>query len=117
MTAIPGGKAKNDTIDAPKMAVLLRGGMWPQAYVSPAAMRASRELLRRRLHRVRTRAELVTPVPHTNRQDNWPEIGTDLAYQTNRPGGAERFADPAVPKSGEVDRALIDYYDTSGCAT
>ncbi len=33
MKAIPGGKAKNDKIDAHKIAVLLRGGMFPQAYV------------------------------------------------------------------------------------
>jgi transposase len=33
MKAIHGGKAKNDKIDAHKMAVLLRGGMLPQAYV------------------------------------------------------------------------------------
>src|SRR5262245_3373391 len=46
--AIHGGKAKNDQSDSPKMAVLLRGGMRPQAYVSPAAMRATRALLRRR---------------------------------------------------------------------
>ncbi len=31
MKAIHGGKAKNDTIDAHKIAVLLRGGMLPQA--------------------------------------------------------------------------------------
>ena len=31
--AIHGGKAKNDKIDAPKIAVLLRGGMFPQASV------------------------------------------------------------------------------------
>jgi hypothetical protein len=31
MKAIAGGKAKNDKIDAPKIAVLLRGGMLPQA--------------------------------------------------------------------------------------
>src|SRR6187397_2487501 len=31
--AIHGGKAKNDKIDAHKIAVLLRGGMLPQAYV------------------------------------------------------------------------------------
>jgi hypothetical protein len=37
--AIHGGKAKNDKIDAHKTAVLLRGGMLPQAYVYPAAMR------------------------------------------------------------------------------
>jgi transposase len=33
MTAIHGGKAKNDKIDAHKIAVLLRGGMLPQASV------------------------------------------------------------------------------------
>ena len=36
MKAIHGGKAKNDRIDAHKIAVLLRGGMIPQAYVYPA---------------------------------------------------------------------------------
>jgi transposase len=111
MKAIHGGKAKNDKIDAQKMAGLLRGGMLPQAYVYPADMRASRALLRRRLHLVRKRAELLTHVQQTNRQDNLPELGTDIAYKPNRPGGAERFADPAVPKSVEVDLALIDSYD------
>ena len=48
MNAIHGGKAKHDQIDAHKIAVLLRGGMRPQAYVYPAAMRATRDLLRRR---------------------------------------------------------------------
>jgi hypothetical protein len=33
MKAIHGGKAKHATIDAHKIAVLLRGGLLPQAYV------------------------------------------------------------------------------------
>ena len=33
MKAVHGGKAKTDKIDAHKIAVLLRGGMLPQAYV------------------------------------------------------------------------------------
>jgi len=33
MTAIHGGKAKHDTLDAHKIAVVLRGGMLPQADV------------------------------------------------------------------------------------
>ena len=33
MKAIHGGKAKNDKIDSQKIAILLRGGMLPQAYV------------------------------------------------------------------------------------
>ena len=111
MKAIHGGKAKNDKIDAQKIAVLLRGGMLPQAYVYPAEMRATRDLLRRRIHLTRKRAELLTHVQQTNSQYNLPEIGKKIAYKTNRAGVAERFADPAVQKSVEVDLALIDYYD------
>jgi len=59
MKAIHGGKAKNDKIDAHTIAVLLRGGMLPQAYVYPAAMRATRDLLRRRMPLMRKRAELL----------------------------------------------------------
>ncbi len=108
MKAIHGGKANNDTIDAHKIAVLLRGGMLPQASVYPAAMRATRDLLRRRMPLMRQRAELLAPVQKTNRQYNWPEIGKKLAYQANRDGVAERFPDPAVQKSLEIDLALID---------
>ena len=68
MKAIHGGKAKNDKIDAHKIAVLLRGGMLPQADVYPAALRATRDLLRRRLHLMRKRAELLTHLQNTKRQ-------------------------------------------------
>jgi transposase len=111
MKAIHGGKAKNDKIDAHKIAVLLRGGMLPQAYVYPAKMRATRDLLRRRMHLARKRGELLAHVQNTNSQYNLPAIGKKIAYKTNRDGVAERFADPAVQKSIEVDLALITYYD------
>jgi transposase len=111
MKAIHGGKAKNDRIDAHKIAVLLRGGMLPQAYAYPAAMRATRDLLRRRMHLMRKRAELLAHVQNTNSQSNLPAIGKKLAYKANRQGVAERFADPAVQKSIEVDLALIEHYD------
>ena len=111
MKAIHGGKAKNDKIDAQKIAVLLRGGMLPQAYVYPAEMRATRDLLRRRMHLMRKRAELLAHIQNTNSQYNLPEIGKKIAYKANRDGVAERFPDPAVQKSIEVDLALIGYYD------
>jgi len=111
MKAIHGGKAKNDKIDAQKIAVLLRGGMLPQAYVYPAEMRATRDLLRRRLHLTRKRAELLTHIQQTNSQYNLPEIGKKIAYKANRDGVAARFPEPAVQKSVEVDLALIDFYD------
>src|SRR5215475_1044330 len=111
MKAIHGGKAKNDKIDSQKIAALLRGGMLPKAYVYPAQMRATRDLLRRRTHLMRKRAELLAHVQNTNSQYNLPEIGKKIAYKANRDGIAERFPEPAVPKSVEVDLALIDFYD------
>ena len=57
MNAIHGGKAKNDKIDSQKIAGLLRDGMLPQAYGYPAEIRATRALLRRRMHLMRKRAE------------------------------------------------------------
>src|ERR687883_323284 len=111
MKAIHGGKTKNDKIDSQKIAVLLRGGMLPQAYVYPAAMRATRDLLRRRTHLMRKRAELLAHIQNTNSQYNLPEIGKKIAYKANRDGVAERFPDSAVQKSIEVDLALIGHYD------
>jgi transposase len=111
MKAIHGGKAKNDKMDAHKIAILLRGGMLPQAYVSPAEMRATRDVLRRRMHLARKRGELLAHVQNTNSQYNLPAIGKKIAYKANRDGVAERFADPAVQKSIEVDLALIGSYD------
>lgn len=111
MKAIHGGKAKHDKIDSHKIAALLRGGLLPQASVDPAAMRATRDLLRRRIHLLRKRAELFAHVQHTNRQDHLPEIGKKLASKAHRDGVAERFADPAVHKSIAVDLALMTYDD------
>ena len=68
MKAIHGGKAKNDRIDSHKIAVLLRGGMLPQAYVYPAAMRSTRDLIRRRLHLVRKRGQLLAHIQNTRAQ-------------------------------------------------
>ena len=111
MKAIHGGKAKNDKIDSHKIAVLLRGGMRPQADVYPAAMRSTRDLLRRRLHLVRTRGELLTHIQNTRAQYNLPAFEKRLASAANRQGVGERFPDPSVRKSIEVDLALIDQYD------
>jgi transposase len=93
MKAIHGGKATNDKIDSQKMAALLRGGMLPQASVSPAQRRATRDLLRRRMPLAHKRAELLAHVQNTNSQYHLPAIGTKIASKANRDGVAERFAD------------------------
>lgn len=111
MKAIHGGKAQNDKIAAHKIAVLLRGGMLPQAYVYPREMRATRDLLRRRTHLARKRGELLAHVQHTNSPYNLPALGKKIAYPANRDGGAERFTDPAGQKSIAVALARIGGYD------
>jgi transposase len=111
MRAIHGGKAKNDKIDSHKIAALLRGGLFPEAYVYPREMRGTRDLMRRRMHLMRKRSELLAHVHNTNSQYNLPEIKKNLRYPFNREGIPERFADPSVQKSIELDLNLIDFYD------
>ena len=92
-------------------AVLLRGGMLPMAYVYPAEMRATHDLLRR-CHLMRKRAELLVHIQNTNSQYCLPPFGKKIAYRKNRDGVAGRFPDPSVCKSLDMDLALIDQYDT-----
>jgi transposase len=113
MKAIHGGKAKNDDIDAEKIARLLRGGNLPVAYVYPKAMRATRDLLRRRTFFVRKRAELLAHLVNTNSQYNLPPLTKKLAYAANRDALdlPARFADPSVRLSAEADLALAGALD------
>ena len=85
--------------------------MLPQAYVYPAAMRSTRDLIRRRLHLVRKRGQLLAHIQNTRAQYNLPVFGRKLAYRTNREGVVEHFPDPSVRKSIAVDLSLIDQYD------
>ena len=111
MKAIHGGKAKNDKIDSRKIAVLLRGGMIPQAYVYPAKMRATRDLLRRRNHLMRKRAELFAHIQNTHSQYNLPDPMGRIAKPQNREGVVERFEDSSVQKMVAADLAVINAYD------
>jgi transposase len=111
MKAIHGGKAKNDKIDAHKIAVRLRGGMMPQAYVYPAEMSSTRDLLRRRMLRMRRRAELLAHIQRTNHQYNLADIGKKIAYRSNRDGVAERFVDPSMRSNVTLDLKRIGFYD------
>src|SRR5215467_6271135 len=113
LKAIHGGKAKNDRIDATKLARLLRGGTFPTAYAYPRGMRETRDLLRRRTYLVRQRAQLLTHLQILNSQYNLAPFGKKLAYAANRAELkiAERFADPSVQKSAAVDLALVDRRD------
>jgi transposase len=113
MKAIHGGKAKNDRIDANKIARLLRGGNFPLAYTYPKGMRETRDLLRRRNYFVRQRAALFTHLQILNSQYNLPPFSKKLAFAANRQelDIAQRFADPSVQKSAAANLAVIDGLD------
>jgi transposase len=112
MRAIHGGKAKNDRIDAAKIAGLLRGGMFPMAYVYPRAKRDTRDLLRRRCFFVNQRAQLMAHIVNTNSQYNHPPFTKKLSYAGNRSEEiAERFAHASTQMSVRADLNLIDAYD------
>lgn len=112
MRMIHGGKAKTDRIDAGKLAALLRGGMFPMAYVYPRAKRQTRDLLRRRSHFVRQRAQLIAHIQMTNAQFNLPPFTKKLTYAGNRTADiADRFEDASTRLSVGADLALIANYD------
>ena len=111
MKAIHGGKAKNDKIDSHKIASLVRGGTFPMAFVYPRHMRSTRDLLRRRMHLMRKRAELLCHIHNTNTQYNYDRLAKNLRYKNNRKLVDGRFADPSVQKSVDLDIQLINFYD------
>jgi transposase len=112
MKAIHGGKAKNDRLDAQKIAGLLRGGFFPLAHVYPKAKRETRDLLRRRSFFVRQRAQLIAHIQNTNSQYNLPPFPKKLTYKGNRSATiADRFEHPSTRLSIAADLELIESYD------
>ena len=114
MKAIHGGKAKNDRIDAAKIAGLLRGGMFPMAYVYPQGQaRDPRPAAPPQLLRPPAGA---TDRPHrqnTNSQYNLPPFDEE-AHLRRQPHRRHRRALRRTRAPGSAiaaDLALIDGYD------
>jgi len=110
MKAIHGGKTKNDKIDSFKIAKMLRGGMFPMAYVYPEKMRAVRDLLRRRQYFIQHQSELLGHIQNTNTQYNHPAFPKNIHHSSNRKGIARRFENCYVQKSVQIDSDLLDFY-------
>lgn len=111
MKAIHGAKTKNDKIDSHKIAALLRAGMIPMAYVYPAEMRATRDLLRRRMFFKHKRSELLGHIENTRYQYLMPVFHKKIAYKGNRKGIAERFPNPSTQMSIQTNLDLLTVYD------
>jgi transposase len=111
MRLIHGAKAKSDRVDSEKTAVLLRGGLMPRAYAYPADMRATRDLMRRRLLFVRQRGSLLAHIQITHHQYNVDPPAKRITYRSNREGLGEGFEDSSVRHSIAADLALADHYE------
>lgn len=110
MKAIHGGKAKNDRIDSFKIASLIRGGNFPLAYVYPKEMRATRDLLRRRMKIVRHGATLKAHVANTTSQYNLPANKVNLKNKGARKQLRSTFNDQVVQRNIDLDMVLLDCY-------
>lgn len=112
MKSIHGVKTKNDRIDSLKIARLIRGGNFPVAYVYPPRMRATRDLMRRRIHFVRKRAELLGHIQNTAVQYNLEPLGSlSRPHQRRDKDIVGHFPDPVVRGIVETDLRMIDQYD------
>jgi transposase len=110
MKAIHGGKKKDDKLDSEKIARLMRGGTFPLSYVYPREMRATRDLVRRRMFLVRRRSELLAHVQLVNQQYNHDPFEKMLQYASNR-DVLNRFEQPSVRLSVEADLKTVGHYD------
>jgi len=110
MKAIHGGKAKNDRIDSFKIANLIRGGNFPVAYVYPKEMRATRDLLRRRMKIVRHGADLKAHVVNTTSQYNLPPNKVNLKNVAAREQLKNTFPEVSVQKNIDLDMVILDCY-------
>lgn len=110
MKAVHGAKSGNDRLDAERIARLLLGGLFPLAYVYPAGMRSTRDLMRRRSYFVKQRTGLINHIQITNTQYNLPPLGK-IDHPSKREGLDTRFDDMAVSTSIEADLAVMDVLD------
>jgi transposase len=85
--------------------------MVPQAYAYPAKMRATRDLLRRRIGFARQRADLIAHIQNTVSQYNLPPLGVRLGRKKDRLDIADHFPDPVVRQMVELDLNVIDHLD------
>jgi transposase len=111
MKAIHGGKKKDDKLDSEKIARLMRGGTFPLSYVYPREMRATRDLVRRRMFLVRRRSELLAHVQLVNQQYNHDPFEKMLKYAGNRRDVLDRFAENSAQLNVAADLEMVGQYD------
>lgn len=109
MRAIHGGKVKNDRVDAQKIALLIKGGHFPMAYVYPPEMRPVRDLLRRRIELVRMRSKMLSHIKITSYQYNLPTLELNARHRGNEEKVLAQFEEPFVKENVRVDLTVSHF--------
>lgn len=114
LTAIHGGKNKNDRLDSEKLAHLLRSNLIPPAYVYPAAMRPLRALLRQRTFFVWRRSDLLARLQSHQLAHNRPALTGRNRYNRD-PWEQQLLAGedhPIRQLAIQNELALVRHFDT-----
>ena len=80
----------------------MRGGTFPMSYVYSREMRATRDLVRRRMFLVRRRSELLQHVQLVNQQYNHDPFEKNVKYAANR-DVLDRFEEDSARVSVEAE--------------
>ncbi|MDC0357692.1 transposase, partial [Oligoflexia bacterium] len=94
------------------IAMLLKSGMFPEAYVYPSEMRATRDLMRRRCFFVRKRSELSAHVSMTHQQYNITRAKGELKHKCHQAGLVDAFDDASVRQMIAGDLTMLNHYTT-----
>ena len=111
MKAIHGGKKKNDKIDSKKIADLMRANHLPVGYVYPKKLRATRDLLRRRIRFMTIRAEAYAHIQTVFRQNCMIISPGDVKNKKTRRSLKNKINDKQIISSIEMDLDVIDNFD------
>ena len=114
LTAIHGGKNKNDRLDSEKLAHLLRSNLIPPAYVYPARLRPLRALLRQRTFFVWRRSDLLARLQSHQLAHNRPTLTGRNRY--NRDAWEQQLLahedHPLRQLALQNELALVRHFDT-----
>ena len=111
MKTIHGGKKKNDKIDSKKIADLMRANHLPVGYVYPKQLRATRDLLRRRIRFMTIRAEAYAHIQTVFRQNCMIISPRDVKNKKTRRQLVTKLNDKQLISSIEMDLDVIDNFD------
>lgn len=98
-------------IDSKKIADLMRSNHFPVGYVYPKEIRATRDLLRRRIRFMKIRAEAYTHIQTIFRQHCMNISPKEVKDKNNRRELINKVEDIFLQKNIELNLDIIDFFD------